>query len=45
LARSARKSNFHVSGAELFSQNAILLAEIVNSEQVMLVHPTGDGDP
>jgi hypothetical protein len=32
------------SSAELFSQNAILLAQIVNDEQLMLVHPTGDGD-
>jgi hypothetical protein len=30
--------------AELFSQNAILLAPIVNDEQLMLVHPAGDGD-
>jgi hypothetical protein len=32
------------SSAELFSQNAILLAQIVNDEQLMLVHPGGDGD-
>jgi hypothetical protein len=25
-------------------QNAILLAPIVNDEQLMLVHPAGDGD-
>jgi hypothetical protein len=30
--------------AELFSQNAILRAKIVNDEQLMLVHPAGDGD-
>jgi hypothetical protein len=29
----------------LFSQNAILLAQIVNDEQLMLAHPAGDGDP
>jgi len=33
-----------LSSAELFSQNAILLAQIVNDEQLMLVHPAGDGD-
>jgi len=32
------------SSAELCSQNAILLAPIVNDEQLMLVHPAGDGD-
>jgi hypothetical protein len=28
----------------LCSQNAILLAQIVNVEQLMLVHPAGNGD-
>jgi hypothetical protein len=28
----------------LFSQNAILLAQIVNDKQLMLVYPTSDGD-
>ena len=33
-----------LSSVELFSQNAILLSQLVNCEQLMLVHPAGDGD-
>jgi hypothetical protein len=32
------------TSGQLFSQNAILLTKVVNSQQLMLVHPTSNGD-
>jgi hypothetical protein len=32
------------TSGKLFSKNAILLTEVVNGWQLMLVHPTSNGD-